>query len=105
MSYPIRNYTFFKKHAYKAFFYQKERKEIYDKAYHTYLEDKNFNKAYASYQVGVENITTKSTKKMMYQYRNLKLERLADKYAYAIYLLNEQSAIAFDKKMRQQFAQ
>jgi hypothetical protein len=67
-------------------------------------EGKNFNKAYASYQVGVENITTKSTKKMMYQYRNLKLERLADKYAYAIYLLNEQSAIAFDKKMRQQFA-
>jgi hypothetical protein len=67
-------------------------------------EGKNFNKAYASYQVGVKSITTKSTKKMMYQYRNLKLERLADKYAYAIYLLHEQSSIAFDKKMRQQFA-
>jgi len=67
-------------------------------------EGKNFNKAYASYQVGVKNITTKSTKKMMYQYRNLKMEKLADKYAYAIYLLNENSAIAFDKKMRKQFS-
>jgi hypothetical protein len=32
------------------------------------------------------------------------MERLADKYAYAIYLLNENSAIKFDKEMRKQFA-
>jgi hypothetical protein len=67
-------------------------------------EGKSFNKAYARYIVGMRNIKTKSLKKSLYQYRNLKMERLADKYAYAIYLLNENSAIAFDKKMRKQFA-
>jgi hypothetical protein len=67
-------------------------------------EGKSFNKAYARYIVGVKNIKTKSLKKSLYQYRNLKMERLADKYAYAIYLLNENSAIEFDKKMRKQFA-
>jgi Zn-dependent peptidase ImmA (M78 family) len=67
-------------------------------------EGKNFNKAYARYIVGTRNIKTKSLKKSIYQYRNLKMERLADKYAYAIYLLNENSAIQFDKEMRKQFA-
>ena len=67
-------------------------------------EGKNFNKAFAQYQVGVRNIKTKSEKKSLYQYRNLKLERLADKYAYAMYLLHETSAIKFDKEMRKQFA-
>lgn len=67
-------------------------------------EGKSFNKAYAQYIVGQRKIKTKSLKKGLYQYRNLKMERLADKYAYAIYLLNENSAIEFDKKMRKQFA-
>jgi len=67
-------------------------------------EGKSFNKAYARYIVGVKNIKTKSLKKSLYQYRNLKMERLADKYAYAIYLLNENSAIKFDKEMVKQFA-
>jgi hypothetical protein len=67
-------------------------------------EGKNFNKAYAQYQVGVSKIRTKSEKKGLYQYRNLKMERLADKYAYAIYLLHEASAIEFDKKMKKEFA-
>jgi hypothetical protein len=67
-------------------------------------EGKNFNKAFARYVVGIRKIKTKSLKKSLYQYRNLKMERLADKYAYAIYLLNEKSAIEFDKKMRKQFA-
>lgn len=67
-------------------------------------EGKNFNQAYARYRIGVSNIKTKSIKKSIYQYRQLKMERLADKYAYAIYLLHEQSAIAFDKKMRKAFA-
>jgi hypothetical protein len=67
-------------------------------------EGKNFNKAYAQYRVGVSKIKTKSDKKSLYQYRNLKLERLADKYAYAIYLLHEKSAIEFDKKMKKEFA-
>ena len=66
-------------------------------------EGKNFNKAFAQYQVGIKKIKTNSDKKLMYQYRNLKLERLADKYAYAIYLLNENSAIEFDKKMIKTF--
>jgi hypothetical protein len=66
-------------------------------------EGKSFNKAYAQYQVGIRKIKTKSPKKEMYAYRNLKLERLADKYAYAIYSLHEQSAIEFDKKMIKMF--
>jgi hypothetical protein len=66
-------------------------------------EGKNFNKAFAQYQVGIRKIKTNSDRKLMYQYRNLKLERLADKYAYAIYLLNENSAIEFDKKMIKAF--
>jgi hypothetical protein len=67
-------------------------------------EGKNFNKAFAQYQVGVRNIKTKSEKKGLYQYRNLKMERLADKYAYAMYLLHEDSAIKFDKEMKKAFA-
>jgi Zn-dependent peptidase ImmA (M78 family) len=67
-------------------------------------ENKNFSKAYGQYTKGVNKITTKSIQKNINQYRNLKMERLADKYAYAIYLLNENSAIAFDKKMIKQFA-
>ena len=67
-------------------------------------EGKDFNKAFARYIVGMKKIKTKSIKKQVYQYRSLKMERLADKYAYAIYLLNENSAIEFDKKMRKQFA-
>jgi hypothetical protein len=67
-------------------------------------EGKNFNKAFAQYQLGVRNIKTKSEKKGLYQYRNLKLERLADKYAYAMYLLHETSAIKFDKEMKKAFA-
>jgi hypothetical protein len=66
-------------------------------------EGKNFNKAFAQYQVGVRNIKTKSEKKGLYQYRNLKMERLADKYAYAMYLLHEDSAIKFDKEMKKAF--
>lgn len=66
-------------------------------------DDNNFNRAYGQYIAGVKRIKTKSPKKEFYQYRNLKMERLADKYAYAIYLLNETSAIAFDKKMLKTF--
>lgn len=67
-------------------------------------QGKNFNRVYGQYQKGVRAITTKSIKKNVNQYRSLKMERLADKYAYAIYLLNENSAIKFDKEMRKQFA-
>lgn len=67
-------------------------------------ENKNFNKAYGQYTKGVKKIKTKSIQKSVNQYRNLKMEKLADKYAYAIYLLNENSAIAFDKKMKKQFS-
>jgi hypothetical protein len=67
-------------------------------------ENKNFSKAYGQYLKGVNKINTKSIQKNINQYRKLKLERLADKYGYAIYLLNENSAIQFDKKMRKQFA-
>lgn len=66
--------------------------------------EKNFNRAYGQYQAGVRKIKTKSPRKEFYQYRQLKMERLADKYAYAIYTLNETSAIAFDKKMLKAFS-
>ena len=68
------------------------------------FEGKNFNRVYAQYRIGVSKIKSKSEKVVMYKYRNLQLEKLADKYAYAIYLLNEKSAIEFDKKMRKQFS-
>lgn len=68
------------------------------------FEGKNFNRVYAQYRIGVNKIKSKSEKITMYKYRNLQLEKLADKYAYAIYLLNEKSAIEFDKKMRKQFS-
>lgn len=68
------------------------------------FEGKNFNRVYAQYRIGVNKIKSKSEKITMYKYRNLQLEKLADKYAYAIYLLNENTAIAFDKKMRKQFS-
>lgn len=69
-----------------------------------YNNDKSFNIAYGQYTAGVKKIKTLSPKKEFHQYRQLKLERLADKYAYAIYLLNEKSAIEFDKKMLKAFA-
>jgi hypothetical protein len=69
-----------------------------------YSNDKSFNIAYGQYIAGVKKIKTLSPKKEFHQYRQLKLERLADKYAYAIYLLNEKSAIEFDKKMLKAFA-
>lgn len=68
------------------------------------FEGKNFNRVYAQYRIGVAKIKSNSQKITMYKYRNLQLEKLADKYAYAIYLLNEKSAIEFDKKMRKQFS-
>ena len=68
------------------------------------FEGKNFNRVYAQYVVGVKKIKSNSQKITMYKYRKLKLEKLADKYAYAIYLLNENTAIKFDKEMRKQFA-
>lgn len=67
-------------------------------------QGKNFNQAYAQYIIGMNKIKNKSEKITMYKYRNLKIEKLADKYAYAIYLLNENTALAFDKKMRKQFS-
>lgn len=69
-----------------------------------YTTDTSFNRAYGQYVAGVKKIKTKSPRKEFNEYRNLKLERLADKYAYAIYLLNEKSAIAFDKKMLKAFS-
>ena len=68
------------------------------------FEGKNFNRVYGQYVANVKKITTKNKKIEMYKYRHLQLEKLADKYAYAIYLLHEESAIAFDKKMRKAFS-
>lgn len=69
------------------------------------FEGKNFNRVYGQYIVGVNKINkNNSQKSIMYKYRKLQLEKLADKYGYAIYLLHEKSAIEFDKKMRKQFS-
>lgn len=64
-------------------------------------EGKSFNKAFARYVVGMKKIKTKSLKKSIYQYRNLKMERLADKYAYAIYLLHENRVRQLDKELQE----
>lgn len=68
------------------------------------FEGKNFYRVHGQYVRYMNAIKGNSPKAIMYKYRNLQLEKLADKYAYAIYLLHEKSAIAFDKKMRKQFS-
>lgn len=66
----------------------------------------NFNKSYGNYAYHSHKLSyIKDDYKRLSKYRQLKMERLADKYAYAIYLLNEKSAIEFDKQMIAEFSE
>ena len=50
--------------------------------------------------VNIINANIKDEKLSMETYRNLRLEKLADKYAYVVYQKFEKEAIKFDKALR-----
>jgi hypothetical protein len=64
------------------------------------VEIKNFDKTFNAY-ISAQNRLPKlaSSKVRFYKYRKLKLEKLADKYAYITYKKFESKAIEFDKKL------
>jgi hypothetical protein len=74
----------------------------FGKDYHAF----NFIKAINNYSYNSNKLRDiQSDKKRLYKYRNLKMERLADKYAYAIYLLHENEIIQLDKKLKEAYAE
>jgi hypothetical protein len=65
------------------------------------MEIRNFEKSMNAYAKGQNDIPKKLTaKEKFYRYRNLYIERLADKYAYVVYQNFEKEAIKFDKELR-----
>jgi hypothetical protein len=66
------------------------------------IEIQNLDKEMSKYSAMVEliNATIKDEKKSMEAYRNLRLEKLADKHAYRVYKRNEKLAIKLDKKLQ-----
>jgi outer membrane protein assembly factor BamD (BamD/ComL family) len=65
------------------------------------MEIKNFYKTINAYVNGTNRVSKiKNEKVRFYKYRNLRLEKLADKYAYLIYKNFENQIIKFDKKLQ-----
>jgi hypothetical protein len=65
------------------------------------MEIKNLNKTLKNYIKGQKKLPKLASDKVrFYKYRNLKLEKLADKYAYIVYKKFEKEAIEFDKKLK-----
>lgn len=65
------------------------------------MEIRNFEKSMNSYAKLQNELPKKlSAKEKFYRYRNLYIERLADKYAYIVYKKFEKQAIKFDKELR-----
>lgn len=65
------------------------------------MEIKNFDKTYNTYVKGSNKVAEiKNYKLRFYKYRKLKLEKLADKYAYIVYKNFEKEIIKFDKKLQ-----
>lgn len=66
------------------------------------VELKNVDRSLISYAKQVEKITKKNDNNdnLMREYRKLKLEKLADKYGYAIYKAFESKAIKLDKALK-----
>ena len=65
------------------------------------MEIRNFEKSMNAYAKGQNDIPKKLTaKEKFYRYRNLYIERLADKYAYVVYQKFEKEAIKFDKQLK-----
>lgn len=61
----------------------------------------NFGKAHANYVRHAKKINRAMNLENITKYRSLKMERLADKYAYALYLLHEKQAIELDKQLQE----
>jgi hypothetical protein len=61
----------------------------------------NFAKAHANYERNAKKIARAMNLENITKYRQLKMERLADKYAYALYLLHEKEAIELDKQLQE----
>ena len=64
------------------------------------VELKNVNRSYASYINQVQKLPNNTIENRMVKYKNLRLEKLADKYGYAIYKTFEKQAIELDKKLK-----
>ena len=64
------------------------------------VELPDLNRSYASYINQTLKLPNDSIKNRMVKYRNLRLEKLADKYGYAIYKTFEKQAIELDKKLK-----
>jgi hypothetical protein len=65
------------------------------------MEIKNFDKTFNAYIKGQNRLPKLASDKVrFYKYRNLRLEKLADKYAYIVYKKFEKQSIKFDKKLQ-----
>ena len=65
------------------------------------MEIRNLDKSMNAYVKGQNELPKKlNTKEKFYRYRNLYIEKLADKYAYVVYQKFEKEAIKFDKQLR-----
>ena len=64
------------------------------------VELKNVNRSYTSYINQVQKLPNNTIENRMVKYKNLRLEKLADKYGYAIYKTFEKQAIELDKKLK-----
>ena len=66
------------------------------------VELKNLDMSLVSYAMEVEKITKNNdnSENLMREYRKLKLEKLADRYGYAIYKAFENKAIKLDKALK-----
>lgn len=64
------------------------------------VELPDLNRSYTSYINQTLKLPNDSIKNRMVKYKNLRLEKLADKYGYAIYKTFEKEAIKLDKKLK-----
>jgi hypothetical protein len=65
------------------------------------MEIKNFDRTFNAYVNQSNRLRKIKNKKLkFYKYRKLRLERLADKYAYIVYKKFENQIIKFDKKLQ-----
>ena len=65
------------------------------------MEIRNIDKSMNAYVKGQNELPKKlNAKEKFYRYRNLYIEKLADKYAYVVYQKFEKEAIKFDKQLR-----
>lgn len=63
------------------------------------IELPNLNYSYSAYINQVQKLPKDTIENRMVKYKKLRLEKLADKYAYNLYKLYENEAIKLDKKL------